>query len=84
MSITQQRRAQATHTMTGERYTDLHKVGEGTFGVVYRAKDVESGELVAIKRIKLQREGKPCPGVEISALDEIRLLQVMSSPRQRI
>mmetsp|Transcript_51659 Transcript_51659/g.121272 ORF Transcript_51659/g.121272 Transcript_51659/m.121272 type:complete len:368 (+) Transcript_51659:263-1366(+) len=65
----------------GERYTDLHKVGEGTFGVVYRARDKETGQLVAIKRIKLQTQhGHQCPGVEISALDEIRLLFELHHP----
>lgn len=32
-------------------YTPLKKVGVGTFGVVYKAKVVETGEIVAIKKV---------------------------------
>ena len=32
-------------------YCDLKLIGKGTFGVVYRARLFESGELVAIKKV---------------------------------
>ena len=32
-------------------YTDLKLIGKGTFGVVYRARLCDSGELVAIKKV---------------------------------
>lgn len=33
-------------------YSLLHKLGEGTFGVVYLARDIRSGQLVALKILK--------------------------------
>eukprot|EP00761_Pharyngomonas_kirbyi_P005574 gb/GECH01005579.1/.p1 GENE.gb/GECH01005579.1/~~gb/GECH01005579.1/.p1 ORF type:complete len:296 (+),score=66.61 gb/GECH01005579.1/:1-888(+) len=57
------------------RYTKLAKVGEGTYGVVYKAKNRETGELVALKRIRLEseEEGVPCTAIrEISLLKELR------------
>jgi len=32
-------------------YTDIKVIGKGTFGVVYRAKLVKTGEMVAIKKV---------------------------------
>ena len=34
----------------------LEKLGEGTYGVVYKGKHKETGELVAIKKIRLEKE----------------------------
>ena len=36
-----------------ERFQKLEKVGEGTYGVVYKAKEKKTGELVALKKIRL-------------------------------
>jgi serine/threonine protein kinase len=36
-----------------EKFTDVHKIGEGTYGVVYRAIVKSSGEKVALKQIRL-------------------------------
>jgi serine/threonine protein kinase len=54
-------------------FANMEKIGEGTFGVVYKAQLKETGRVVAVKKIKL---GKTDAGVEISAIDEIRMLQV--------
>eukprot|EP00007_Cunea_sp_BSH-02190019_P001233 CAMPEP_0174238582 /NCGR_PEP_ID=MMETSP0417-20130205/11840_1 /TAXON_ID=242541 /ORGANISM="Mayorella sp, Strain BSH-02190019" /LENGTH=506 /DNA_ID=CAMNT_0015317437 /DNA_START=185 /DNA_END=1702 /DNA_ORIENTATION=- len=53
------------------------QLGEGTYGVVSRAVDFESGHVVAIKRIRMEgeREGTP-----ITSLREIDLLQECSHP----
>ncbi|KAJ2722889.1 Cyclin-dependent kinase catalytic subunit [Coemansia sp. Benny D115] len=37
-----------------ERYTKLDKVGEGTYGVVYKAMDSKTGGIVAMKKIRLE------------------------------
>ena len=39
-----------------EAYQKLEKVGEGTYGVVYKAKNRETGDIVALKKIRLERE----------------------------
>lgn len=48
------------------------------FSLLNRAKEVESGEWVAIKQIKLQNEKE---GFPITSLREIRILQQLSHPR---
>ena len=32
----------------------IEKIGEGTYGIVYKAKDRETGNLVALKKIRLE------------------------------
>jgi len=58
-----------------DKYEMLHKVGQGAYGEVWKAVIKETGKEVAIKDIKLQ---KRTDGVERSAIDEIRLMQVCS------
>jgi len=41
-------------------YTDVKVIGKGTFGVVYRARLVESGDLVAIKKVFHDERYKVC------------------------
>jgi len=58
-----------------EKYTKIDKLGEGTYGIVYKAKNKESGEVVALKRIRLdsEDEGVPCTAIrEISLLKELK------------
>ena len=35
-----------------ERYQKMEKIGEGTYGVVFKAKDRVTGEVIALKRIR--------------------------------
>lgn len=37
----------------GSKYTDIEKIGQGTYGVVFRVRLKETGELKALKRISL-------------------------------
>lgn len=60
----------------GARYKMLRKLGEGTYGVVYKALDTVSGRYVAIKKIRLgtEEEGMPATALrEISILKEINV-----------
>lgn len=37
-----------------DQFQKIEKIGEGTYGIVYKAKDRESGKLVALKKIRLE------------------------------
>ncbi|KAF2068255.1 hypothetical protein CYY_010420 [Polysphondylium violaceum] len=58
-----------------EKYSKIDKLGEGTYGIVYKAKNRDTGEIVALKRIRLdsEDEGVPCTAIrEISLLKELK------------
>jgi cyclin-dependent kinase len=58
-----------------ERYVKVDKLGEGTYGIVYKARNKDTGEIVALKRIRLDSidEGVPCTAIrEISLLKELK------------
>jgi cell division cycle 2-like len=54
-----------------ENYKQLNKIDEGSYGIVFRAEDKETGEIVAIKKIKL---GKEKEGFPITSIREINIL----------
>lgn len=54
-----------------ENYEYLNKIDEGAYGVVYRARDKHTGEIVAIKKVKL---GKEKEGFPITSIREINIL----------
>ncbi|XP_030543875.1 cell division control protein 2 homolog C [Rhodamnia argentea] len=58
-----------------EKYEKLEKVGEGTYGKVYKAKDKATGQLVALKKTRLEMDEE---GVPPTALREVSLLQLLS------
>lgn len=60
-----------------DKYQRLEKLGEGTYGVVYKAQNMETGELVAIKKIRLEKEDD---GVPSTAIREISLLKNLKHP----
>ncbi|OJJ48763.1 hypothetical protein ASPZODRAFT_129064 [Penicilliopsis zonata CBS 506.65] len=55
----------------------LGKLGEGTFGEVYRAKAKKDNSIVALKKILMHNEKD---GFPITALREIKLLKLLSHP----
>nr|CAA11849.1 cdc2-related kinase 2 [Plasmodium berghei] len=57
-----------------EKYHGLEKIGEGTYGVVYKAQNSD-GESFALKKIRLEKEDEGIPSTairEISILKELR------------
>ncbi|KAA0193263.1 hypothetical protein HAZT_HAZT006086 [Hyalella azteca] len=55
-----------------QRYEKLEKIGEGTYGTVFKAKDRDTQAIVALKRVRLDDDDE---GVPSSALREICLLK---------
>lgn len=60
-----------------DKYRKLEKLGEGTYGVVYKAVDKVTGETVALKKIRLEKEDD---GVPSTAIREISLLKSIKHP----
>ena len=58
-----------------EEYEKLEKIGEGTYGKVFRARDRRTGRIVALKKTRLEMEEE---GVPSTALREVSLLQMLS------
>ncbi|PWN90064.1 Pkinase-domain-containing protein [Acaromyces ingoldii] len=52
-------------------YERLNHIEEGSYGVVFRARDKETGEIVALKKLKMDKETN---GFPITSLREIRTL----------
>ncbi|CAI5520542.1 unnamed protein product [Closterium sp. Naga37s-1] len=57
-----------------EQYEKVEKIGEGTYGVVYKARDRLTNETIALKKIRLEAEDE---GVPSTAIREIALLKEM-------
>ncbi|KAL2914297.1 Cyclin-dependent kinase catalytic subunit [Polyrhizophydium stewartii] len=62
---------------TMDNYERLEKIGEGTYGVVYKATEKASGQTVALKKIRLETEDE---GVPSTAIREISLLKELKHP----
>jgi len=52
----------------------INKLGEGTYGQVYKGRHKETGDLVAIKKIRMEREKE---GFPITAIREINILKTL-------
>ncbi|KAL2058538.1 hypothetical protein ABVK25_001266 [Lepraria finkii] len=55
-------------------YEKLNQLGEGTYGVVYRARALETSRVVALKQVRISAEERQ-NGVPITALREISILR---------
>ncbi|KJE89337.1 hypothetical protein CAOG_08444 [Capsaspora owczarzaki ATCC 30864] len=62
-----------------DEYTRLNQIEEGSYGVVFRARDVRSGRIYALKRLKMEKEKD---GFPITSLREIDTL--LKSPHPNI
>jgi len=60
-----------------ERYQKMEKIGEGTYGIVYKAKDRINNEIIALKKIRLEAEDE---GIPSTAIREISLLKELQHP----
>ncbi|KAF5955861.1 hypothetical protein HYC85_008717 [Camellia sinensis] len=58
-----------------EAFEKLEKVGEGTYGKVYRARERATGKIVALKKTRLHEDDE---GVPPTTLREISLLRMLS------
>lgn len=65
----------------GERCVDvfhiLQIIGEGTYGQVYKARDIALENLVALKKVRLENEKE---GFPITAVREIKILRQLQHP----
>jgi len=60
-----------------DQYEKLQKIGEGTYGVVYKARNRETGQFIALKKIRLENEDE---GIPSTAIREISILKEMIHP----
>uniref|UniRef100_A0A8D0YAN8 Cyclin dependent kinase 10 n=2 Tax=Sus scrofa TaxID=9823 RepID=A0A8D0YAN8_PIG len=60
-----------------KEFEKLNRIGEGTYGIVYRARDTQTDEIVALKKVRMDKEKD---GVPISSLREITLLLRLRHP----
>ncbi|KAH9317744.1 hypothetical protein KI387_019513 [Taxus chinensis] len=53
-------------------FEKLEQIGEGTYGQVYMAREIQTGEVVALKKIRMDNERE---GFPITAIREIKILK---------
>ncbi|KAJ3129875.1 hypothetical protein HK100_008365 [Physocladia obscura] len=58
-------------------YEKLNRIEEGSYGIVYRARDKQTGEIVALKKLKLENEKN---GFPVTTLREIYTLLLAKHP----
>ena len=63
--------------MSIQDYVREEKLGEGTYGVVYKARNIRTGKYVALKKIRLESVEE---GVPSTAVREISILRELNHP----
>lgn len=58
-----------------EKYEKISKIGEGSYGVVFKCRNRDTGQIVAIKKFV---ESEDDPIIKKIALREIRMLKVIT------
>ena len=61
-----------------DKYQKIEKIGEGTYGTVYKALIRGTSQYVALKKMKLDQEDE---GVPSTAIREISLLKELDHPQ---
>ena len=59
-----------------DKYEKISKIGEGSYGVVFKCRNKETGQLVAVKKYV---ETEDDPLIKKIALREIKMLKVSNS-----
>uniref|UniRef100_A0A1B0GAL7 Protein kinase domain-containing protein n=2 Tax=Glossina TaxID=44049 RepID=A0A1B0GAL7_GLOMM len=60
-----------------EDFQKIEKIGEGTYGVVYKGRNKITGQIVAMKKIRLESDDE---GIPSTAIREISLLKELKHP----
>uniref|UniRef100_A0A1A9WEX7 Protein kinase domain-containing protein n=1 Tax=Glossina brevipalpis TaxID=37001 RepID=A0A1A9WEX7_9MUSC len=60
-----------------EDFQKIEKIGEGTYGVVYKGRNKNTGQIVAMKKIRLESDDE---GIPSTAIREISLLKELKHP----
>jgi len=63
--------------LAASKYKKLEKIGEGTYGEVFKAKNRKTGEIIALKKIRMESEDE---GIPSTAVREISILKQLDHP----
>lgn len=72
-----------SRTTSKDVYERIEKIGEGTYGVVFKAANRLTKEIVALKKIRLENEDEGIPSTamrEISILKELKHANIVKFP----
>lgn len=58
-------------------FEKLNRIGEGTYGTVYRARDKDNGRIVALKKLRMKKEKG---GFPLTSIREIAILKSLHHP----
>lgn len=59
------------------RYEKLNRISEGTYGIVYRGRDLETNTICALKKLKMDKEKS---GFPLTSVREINILLALEHP----